>query len=67
MQNTNEVGLCGTTQWKAAKAVSKSMTNLDETCLEVAGCRHALTFNMFYGENLLQDYIWFTISKASGN
>ena len=53
MQNTNEVGLCGTTQWKAAKDVSKSMTNLDETGLEVAGCRHALALkalNMFRGE-----------------
>ena len=38
MQNTNEVGLCGTTWRKAAKAVSKSMTNLDETGLEVVGC-----------------------------
>ena len=53
MQTTSEVGLCGTTRWKAAKAASKSMTNLDETGLEVAGCRHALALNalnMFRGE-----------------
>ncbi len=43
-------GLCGTTRWKAAKA---TMANLDETGLEVAGCRHALALkalNMFRGE-----------------
>ena len=27
------IGLCGSTRWKAAKAVSKTMTNLDETGL----------------------------------
>ncbi|XP_064390969.1 uncharacterized protein LOC135338816 isoform X2 [Halichondria panicea] len=46
-------GLCGTTRWKAAKAISKTMANLDETGLEVAGCRHALALkalNMFRGE-----------------
>ncbi len=45
--------MCGTTRWKAAKAVSKTMSNLDETGLEVAGCRHALALkalNMFRGE-----------------
>ena len=45
--------LCGTTNWKAAKAVSKTMSSLDETGLEVAGCRHALALkalNMFRGE-----------------
>ena len=47
------IGLCGSTRWKAAKAASKTMTNLDETGLEVAGCRHALALkalNMFRGE-----------------
>lgn len=47
------VGLCGSTRWKAAKAASKTMKNLDETGLEVAGCRHALALkalNMFRGE-----------------
>jgi len=45
--------MCGTTRWKAAKAISKTMKNLDETGLVVAGCRHALalkTVNMFRGE-----------------
>ena len=38
------------------------MTNLDETGLEVAGCRHALALkalNMFRGEM----YVEFTISN----
>ena len=50
---TENGGLCGSTRWKAAKAVSKTMANLDETGLEVAGCRHALALkaiNMFHGE-----------------
>ena len=34
--------MCGTTRWKAAKASSKTMTNLDETGLEVAGCRQGI-------------------------
>ena len=45
--------LCGTTRWKAAKAVSRSLVNLDESGLEVAGCRHAIgqkAVNMFRGE-----------------
>ena len=45
--------LCGTTRWKAAKAISKTMSNLDECGLEVAGCRHAFglkAVNMFRGE-----------------
>ena len=53
MQMTEIDGLCGTTHWKAAKTVSKTMVNLDETGLEVAGCRHALALkaiNMFRGE-----------------
>ena len=53
MQTTGSDGLCGTTRWKAAKTVSKTMPNLDETGLEVAGCRHALALkavNMFRGE-----------------
>ena len=32
---------CGSTRWKAAKAVSRTMPSLDETGLEVGGCRHA--------------------------
>ena len=45
--------MCGTTRWKAAKAFSKTMANLDETGLEVAGCRHGIAqkaVNMFCGE-----------------
>jgi hypothetical protein len=48
-----ESGLCGTTKWKAAKSLSKTMANLDETGLEVAGCRHGIAqkaVNMFRGE-----------------
>ena len=44
--------MCGTTRWKAAKASSKTMANLDETGLEVAGCHHGIVqkaVNMFRG------------------
>ena len=44
---------CGSTRWKAAKAVSRTMPSLDETGLEVGGCRHAIAqkaVNMFHGE-----------------
>ena len=53
MQVECEPGLCGTTRWKAAKASSKTMANLDEAGLEVAGCRHVIALkavNMFRGE-----------------
>ena len=46
-------GMCGTSRWKAAKAVSKTMKNLDETGLIVSGCRHSIAqraINMFRGE-----------------
>jgi len=45
--------LCGSTRWKAAKAVSRTMNSLDECGLEVAGCRHGFglkALNMFRGE-----------------
>lgn len=45
--------MCGTSRWKAAKATSKTMTNLDETGLVVSGCRHSIAqkaVNMFRGE-----------------
>lgn len=48
--------MCGTTRWKAAKAVSKSLANLDKSGLEVAGCRHAVgqkAVNTFRGELLV--------------
>lgn len=46
-------GTCGTTRWKAAKAVSKTMPNLDETGIVTGGCRHVIAqkaVNMFRGE-----------------
>ena len=46
-------GMCGTSRWKAAKASSKKMKNLDETGLIVSGCRHSIAqkaINMFRGE-----------------
>ncbi|XP_046856056.1 uncharacterized protein LOC124449149 [Xenia sp. Carnegie-2017] len=49
----NEDNSCGDTHWKAAKMVSKSKKNQDETGLEVAGCRYSIaqaTLNMFRGE-----------------
>ena len=52
-QDVPKDDMCGTTRWKAAKAVSKSLANLDESGLEVAGCRHAIgqkAVNMFRGE-----------------
>jgi hypothetical protein len=48
-----DAGMCGTTRWKAAKAASRTMPHLDETGLEVAGCRHGIAqkaLNMFRGE-----------------
>lgn len=45
--------MCGTTRWKAAKAVSKTMPNLDETGIVTGGCRHVVSqkaVNMFRGE-----------------
>ena len=32
------------------KVVSRTMSSLNKTGLEVAGCRHALALNMFRGE-----------------
>jgi len=46
-------GICGTSRFKAAKVSSKTMKNLDETGLVVAGCRHVIAqkaVNMFRGE-----------------
>jgi len=48
--------MCGSTRWKAAKASSRTMPSLDETGLEVAGCRHTIAqkaVNMFRGEMLV--------------
>ena len=50
---------CGSTRWKAAKAVSRTMPSLDETGLEIGGCRHAIgqkAVNMFRGE--MYDYMY---------
>ncbi|XP_065891337.1 uncharacterized protein [Dysidea avara] len=46
-------GTCGTTRWKAAKAVSRTMPTLDETGIVTGGCRHVIAqkaVNMFRGE-----------------
>ena len=53
LQDSDGYGICGTTRWKAAKAASKTMPNLDETGLVVGGCRHVIaqkSVNMFRGE-----------------
>ena len=45
--------MCGESHWKAAKASSKGMANLDETCLCMACCRHSILYkavNMHQGE-----------------
>ena len=47
------MGTCGTTRWKAAKVTSKTLSNQDETGLEVAACQHSIALkalNMFGGE-----------------
>ena len=44
---------CGDTHWKAADNKPKTKANLDETGLEIAGCRHGLAqwaVNMYQGE-----------------
>jgi hypothetical protein len=44
---------CGTSNWKAAKNSAHKRTKLDETGIDVAGCRHALAVgavNMSQGE-----------------
>ena len=53
VQQSDCSGMCGTTRWKAAKAVSKTMPNLDETGIVIGGCRHVIAqkaANMFRGE-----------------
>lgn len=52
--------MCGTTRWKAAKAASKSMANLDETGIVIGGCRHVIAqkaVNMFRGEMYVCTYV----------
>ena len=44
---------CGTSNWKAARNNANSRAKLDETGLEVAGCRHAFALaavNMYQRE-----------------
>ena len=47
-------GICGTTQWKAARVQSsKSSSKIDEEGVEVSCCRHGVllkALNMFRGE-----------------
>lgn len=45
--------MCGESRWKAAQNTARKKKNLDETGLEIAGCRHGLAqwaVNMFQGE-----------------
>lgn len=45
--------MCGESRWKAAQNTARQKKNLDETGLEIAGCRHGLAqwaVNMFQGE-----------------
>ena len=45
--------MCGESRWKAAQNTARHKKNLDETGLEIAGCRHGLAqwaVNMFQGE-----------------
>lgn len=50
---TQRGGMCGGTQWTAARATSKKQACIDEEGLEVAVCRHGFllkALNMFRGE-----------------
>jgi len=52
-QNDDEDDTCGETHWKAAANKMKKKRNLDETGLEIAGCRHGIAqwaVNMYRGE-----------------
>lgn len=45
--------MCGESRWKAAQNTARQKKNLDETGLEIVGCRHGLAqwaVNMFQGE-----------------
>ena len=52
-QNYKDNDQCGGSHWRAAGNKPKRKGNLDETGLEIAGCRHGLAqwaVNMFQGE-----------------
>ncbi|CAB3983368.1 Hypothetical predicted protein [Paramuricea clavata] len=52
-KNFADDGKCGETNWRAAGNKGKRKIHLDETGLEIAGCRHAVAqwaVNMFRGE-----------------
>lgn len=62
--------MCGTTRWKAAKAASKSMPNLDETGIVIGGCRHVIAqkaVNMFTGEMYVCQNYFLCIGIISNN
>ena len=45
--------MCGDSHWKAAQNTARRKGKLDETGLEIAGCRHGLAqwaVNMYRGE-----------------
>ncbi|XP_046862765.1 uncharacterized protein LOC124456337 [Xenia sp. Carnegie-2017] len=53
LQNFSDDGKCGESNWRAAGNKGKRKSRLDETGLEIAGCRHAIAqwaVNMFRGE-----------------
>lgn len=52
-KKSDELGRCGDSTWRAAGNTLKKKSNLSETGLEIAGCRHTLAqnaVNMFFGE-----------------
>jgi hypothetical protein len=53
MQKVSGNSYCGTSNWKAAKNSAHKRSKLDETGIDVAGCRHAIAqgaVNMYQGE-----------------
>ncbi|XP_046861275.1 uncharacterized protein LOC124454529 [Xenia sp. Carnegie-2017] len=53
VRNFSDDGKCGESNWRAAGNKGKRKSRLDETGLEIAGCRHAIAqwaVNMFRGE-----------------
>ena len=56
--------MCGESHWKAAHNTARRRRKLDETGLEIAGCRHGLAqwaVNMYQGE--IYGYAHFIQSK----
>lgn len=52
MKVTDNESKCGNSNWRAAGNTVKKKRNIDETGLEILGCRHSIAqaaINMFYG------------------